>query len=1030
MIRLPPLLANLRQFCCRDGKRPITRDPETGNLVTGWTRADTWMSLDEAQAMVDAGRTYRHEKEKNKGEWIESKVNGIGFLNSKSEDPKKQLVGGDLDACRDPVTGELSAWSKQFLEDTQPFYVEISPSLCGIRMFYLGHLPNRADKFDAHGPDDIPPEMKMRMMAAKPKIKELVENNNCPWNGLELYEAGRHLTITGIDSRTYEAVDRSSDIMIALLPMISEQASKQAAMPPASWLDDMTKDAAGKRLPELKILDVALKAGFVEFDRPGGQIRGSIPSYPSTTGCNIVLDPGKNVYSNMHNGLRTGGDPWVWICHANGSVPWEVPGNDLLKNPDIRKKALEYALSKNLVKSEDVPQIYLQAKKFQLSDVAISDGEGPKERWKFSPTKATQSVLDRMKLAMCKQSEKIYYFNGQIYVPDGERIINNALCDAGGDLSTIKNKKETTSRLRDLLLNNPVTFDFDPYLLGVKNGVVDLRTGEFRGYKSEDLITDQIDVMFDKEVTCPNFIKFIKEVAPNEIDQAMLIDWFAIHAIKLMFPYVMFLNGLGRNGKGVYERILKKFYGEESFSNMPLEELDIKNNRFAGIGLYRKRGQIVSEAGEENRKGKRSISTNYLKNATGDGIIDTDQKNMGRIQFKPYYKATIDSNDIPLIDDISKGWMERFCKADLPYQYVDNPDPDHHPMERKKDPKLFEKLTTDVELSGILNLIIERTIVISKTMTITRRSGEEMFAEYRQQSNSVITFLDKFCDYQEMGDSKNNIFFDIIYKAYENWCNILVCDKVDERRFGASVKKLCGGRDPERVHVLSDDGRNLKKRVYRGLTFDANHYQALLDHQRTIKGPLKTVAGPLGPLNTGNIEYRGKEENEIIDQENAEKWVNGPVIDSQKQAGPDIGPMVQESKITGQIAIISNAGIPEKTDPHQATTTRVLQVLDSYSSRGSTGNEGICVYNKSRDSTPAIHAEMAADIEQENEEIPAEATDRVEVTFTTAYQTDMDGKMVEFREGDKTMVEKHRAETWQKRGIVRIEQQQQRQGAQ
>ena len=41
-----------------------------------------------------------------------------------------------------------------------------------------------------------------------------------------------------------------------------------------------------------------------------------------------------------------------------------------------------------------------------------------------------------------------------------------------------------------------------------------------------------------------------------------------------------------------------------------------------------------------------------------------------------------------------------------------------------------------------------------------------------------------------------------------------------------------------------------------------------------------------------------------------------------------------------------------------------------------------------------------------------------------------DARTVEFREGDKTMVEKHRAETWQKRGIVRIEQQQQRQGAQ
>lgn len=113
-------------------------------------------------------------------------------------------------------------------------------------------------------------------------------------------------------------------------------------------------------------------------------------------------------------------------------------------------------------------------------------------------------------------------------------------------------------------------------MLGVENGVVDLRTGEFREYKPEDLITDQIRVSYDPAAACPGFIKFIKEVAPNETDQAMLVDWFAVHAIKIMFPYVMFLNGLGRNGKGVYERVLKRFYGEESFSNMPLEELNVQ----------------------------------------------------------------------------------------------------------------------------------------------------------------------------------------------------------------------------------------------------------------------------------------------------------------------------------------------------------------------------------------------------------------------------------------------------------------------
>lgn len=852
MIELPIELASLRQFCCRDGKQPIIKKPITGRLTSswkgnakeGWKGSDGYLTLCEAIAYVANGETYWTQNENR--EWVQVPVDGIGFICSKEEDPAKQIVGGDLDACRDPVTGELSPWAQQFIWDTKPFYTEISPSGCGLRFFYRAHLPNRVDSLTGNGPDDLSDEMKSRILAAKPALRKKMEIGEAGWNGVELYEAKRHLTLTGNGATVSEVEDRSTSIMIAMASIATAKCSNIALAP---WIESMKKDAAGKRLPSLKIEDVVRAAGFVEADRVGDQIRGSVPDLPSASGVNIVINPAENTYCWMHNGINAGGDAWVWLAHECEAAPWEAHGEGLLRDPTIRGKTIDYAISKGLVKKEDLPVTPVPPEaRLRLADVAINEGKDDKDLWKFSPSKATQSILGTMKLAMSKHSSDIYYFNGQIFVPDGERVINNVLCDAGGDLATIKNKKETTTRLRDILLDYPVTFDPDPYMLGVENGVVDLRTGEFREYKPEDLITDQIRVSYDPNATCPGFIKFIKEVAPNETDQAMLVDWFAIHAIKLMFPYVMFLNGLGRNGKGVYERVLKRFYGEESFSNMPLEELNVRNNRFAGIGLYRKRGQIVSEAGEDNKKGKRTIPTNYLKNATGDGLIDTDQKNKGRIQFKPYYKATIDSNDMPIIEDTSKGWMERFCKADLPYQYVDDPDPDNHPMERKKDPKLFEKLTTDEELSGILNLVIERTIKISQSMTITRRPGEEMFREYVQQSNSVITFIEKFCDYQEMGDSRNNIYFDIVYKAYETWCNLLVCDKVDDRRFGAAIKKFCGGREPERVHVIGEDGKDMKKRVYRGLVFDANRYAALLDHYRTIKGPIKTVCSPLGPL--------------------------------------------------------------------------------------------------------------------------------------------------------------------------------------
>ena len=825
MIDLPPIMSGLKQFCCRDGKQPITKKPSTGNLTSKWTDPETWMTLAEASDAVGRGMKYRRENKDKPGEWLEIPVNGIGFLNAKSTDPKTQIIGGDLDACRDPIDGRLSGFASQFLQDTQPFYVEVSPSKCGIRMFYLGHLPNRVDHVFANGPDDLTDDTKARIMDAKPGLKEKMESGKASWNGLELYEAGRHLTLTGNDAIKSDICDRSTEIMIALAPTMTEQKSS------AEWVEGMEKDAAGQKLPKISILDVIDTSGW---EKSGGQLFGGHPTLGSTTGRNLIVNPEENTYCWMHNGINAGGDAWVWLAHECGAVPWEVKGEGLLRDPSVKARTITHAIGRGLIKKDDIPN-HIQAV-LSLKDVAFEVGEGDKAYWKFSPTLATKSILRTLKLAQMKGGDvrdPIYYYDGQIFIPDGERIVHNILCKAAGDLATLKNKKETVSRLHDTLLSYAVTFDPDPWLLGVQNGVVDLRTGQFVPYRPDYLITDQIPVRYDPDAKCLLFIQYLKDVAPNEIDQCTLVDWFAIHAIRVMFPYIMFLNGLGRNGKGVYERVLKRFYGDGSFCSMALEELTPKNNRFAGADLVGKRGQIVAEAGEEHNRGKRTIPTSFMKNATGDGIIDSDRKNKSRIRFKPFHKTTIDSNDMPRIDDMSKGWIERFCKADMPFHYVDTPNPDN-PMERKKDPRLFDKLTTEEELSGILNLVIERTIKISKTMTITKRSGEEMFSEYKKQSNSVGTFLELFCEYEEMGDSKKDVPLDTVYEAYANWCEIVVCDKVDNKRFGAAIKKLCGNREPERMR----DESNAKKRIYRGLRFDANRYQIHLKHCFDIMGPI------------------------------------------------------------------------------------------------------------------------------------------------------------------------------------------------
>jgi len=54
--------------------------------------------------------------------------------------------------------------------------------------------------------------------------------------------------------------------------------------------------------------------------------------------------------------------------------------------------------------------------------------------------------------------------------------------------------------------------DVNPWLLNVRNGTVDVFTGEFREHRQEDLITKLANVVYDPKADCPLWKKFICEI--------------------------------------------------------------------------------------------------------------------------------------------------------------------------------------------------------------------------------------------------------------------------------------------------------------------------------------------------------------------------------------------------------------------------------------------------------------------------------------------------------------------------------------
>jgi len=490
--------------------------------------------------------------------------------------------------------------------------------------------------------------------------------------------------------------------------------------------------------------------------------------------------------------------------------------------------------------------------------------KGEEKSCSLSPSRAAYAIMKAMPLAMSKDDDSIFYFSNDIYKQDGVRVIDKSMCDVAGDAVTGDKLKETLRRIRNDLLETPVTFDPDPWVIGVKNGVADLLTGKVREYHSEDLITDQIDVTYESSAKCPVFLDFLESITPNVSDRITLIDWFVATAIKEPLAYVLFLLGLGRNGKGIYEKLIKKFFGQSAFRDMPLAE--VSRNNFAASGFYKKRGWIASETG----KRKAAIGTDFMKLTSGNGVIDGDRKNQSRIQFEPYFQTIVDTNTMPQIEDSSIGWMERFVKVDLPYIFIANPGKTNT-LEKQRDPCLFGKLSTPGELSGILNLLLFRSQAIGKSKAIHKRSGSEMFAEYAEQSSSVKAFLDAFCEY-DGALSGLRTPSEPIYAAYKEWCGYKVGEVVDKAYFGKQLKKFCGGVEPKRG---KDKETRKSTTTYQGLIYDSSKCEAALDALRLSmsqdvsgmsQGNLKEGEDIQGQKITMSQVSQGKLWNEIMEK--------------------------------------------------------------------------------------------------------------------------------------------------------------------
>jgi putative DNA primase/helicase len=203
---------------------------------------------------------------------------------------------------------------------------------------------------------------------------------------------------------------------------------------------------------------------------------------------------------------------------------------------------------------------------------------------------------------------------------------------------------EVASWIPDLNVKTD-NLDPNPWLLNVENGTVDLKTGEMREHRQEDMITKIARVTYDKNADCPIWKQFLMEIMNYNVELIRFIQTAAGWAItgNTSEQSMFILFGTGANGKSTFLNTIMNLLGDYAIAT-PTETFMKKSGEQITNDIARLRGtRFVTTT--EAEQGKR-LSEPLIKQITGNDRMTARFLYGEFFNFVPTFKIFMATNHI------------------------------------------------------------------------------------------------------------------------------------------------------------------------------------------------------------------------------------------------------------------------------------------------------------------------------------------------------------------------------------------------
>jgi len=353
--------------------------------------------------------------------------------------------------------------------------------------------------------------------------------------------------------------------------------------------------------------------------------------------------------------------------------------------------------------------------------------------------------------------------------------------------------------------------DQQPYLLAVKNGVIDLKTGELRPGRMDDYLMKASPVEYHGiDVPRVEWEKFLFN-AFEDLDGNPRPEIVAF--LKRLMGYVLIGNveehifvmlaGEGRNGKGTLMTMIEHIMGSLAGtvqSEMLLGQKIERSSNAVSPDIMNLRGLRLANASETD-DGRRFSSSKVKWLSGGDTLQGRWPYDKRLTDFAPTHTLFLQTNHPPHAQSSDKPFWERLIYIEFLWSYVKNP---RKKNERMRDIKLKDKLMK--EASGILGWMVEGCLEYQECGLMIPDEVIEAGKKYRKSEDDMGEWNDQNCFLDPDAVTGSSDLFDNFKEWYSD--NVSKSYQWTHRRFGIELMKSL----PD-LHKYKENGITM----YRGI---------------------------------------------------------------------------------------------------------------------------------------------------------------------------------------------------------------------